>query len=52
MEPNPLDELYRAAMERKNGRFKVITAAYVVEMIELHNLRQNAVKAVSSDLNR
>lgn len=44
MEPNPLDELYQAAKERADGRFKVITAQYVVDMIDAYRMRQKAVK--------
>jgi hypothetical protein len=34
MEPNPLDELYATAKERAEGRFKVITASYVLDCID------------------
>jgi hypothetical protein len=45
MEPNPLDELYQAAKERARGKYKVITASYVVQMIEMHRAREKAVEA-------
>lgn len=34
MEKNPLDELYELAQERRDGRFKVITAQVVIDCID------------------
>jgi hypothetical protein len=49
MEPNPLDELYAIAKERATGKYKTITAAYVVQMIDMHRAREKAVKTPYSD---
>jgi hypothetical protein len=45
MEPNPLDELYQVSRERMDGRYKVISAAYVVQMIDMYRARDKAVEA-------
>ena len=52
MEPNPLDELYQIAKERAKGKYKVITAAFVVDMIDMYRAREKAVKAPYSDSKR
>jgi hypothetical protein len=49
MNPNPLDELYERAKKQAEGKYKVITAAYVVQMIDMHRAREKAVKAPYSD---
>jgi len=45
MEPNPLDELYERAKKQAAGKYKVITAAYVVQMIDMYRARQEAVNS-------